>query len=561
MARPIVLSMYAEFRNLYNYLVDSTSSYIGSHHGDQVDDLDITQRVVSFDQKHRFETLKNPLPLLPKFENPSFSTPIRQLQKRQRRESLSDRKMQLVSLLRATNREDLKARACPLTFHYASFEKAQCLETSDKASLSLTEGRQIRWLLIYAIVQTLVSVLRAPPEVKDSITGSYPLCCKIPRRPPWYRSRSRPVQRPGSAASHLSSTSLLYQRHGRNVSTATAPATTSAPIPGALETDLSYAIRKLAFQPRHSVHTSISSTSSKAILNLDTPLPMPSTFTQMAMPFPAFSNTPFVNKNTALHSHTPSAAFAVASSSGPSADATKPEQLPDRTVQSATKASNVLSDASASKTSVSISSISNSNSGTIEHGSNRPSSDSPTSISTARTASSASASLPASARSSTISFSISESGAASIRESGSGGRKRLDLDLTDMDHLSVMGHDDDSGMDNNNNNENEEEKGKEKEEEDEQGEVVPNKSLGWDDGAEEENDEMQEEEEGEDEFDLPPEEKAQIVRFLRAQRSVQSIGPRGAFGDENRDGNGNGNGTGNGTGNGKAEAEAEMEQA
>lgn len=408
-ARSIVLSMYAEFRNLYNYLVDSSSSCAESELESTIDDLGILQRIVSFDQKHRFETLKNPKPLLPRLDLPSCSTSKREsLQLRRRRESLLNRKMELVSLLRATNRDDLKACACPLTLHYASFEKSSCLEAEAKTGLSLTEGRQIRWLLIYAIVQTLVSVLRAPAEVKDSITGAYPLCCKVPRRLPWQgTTAARQITRRSDSAS-----SRHKSYHGRSASGT-----------GSMETDLTCAIRKLALRRSVSVR----------LPQDEPPMTIPSTFTQMPATIstvPAFSNTPFVNKRTALNSHTPSVFTSDRSSYMPLVDSH----------------GNGLDDSASAGVSA--------NRSTYREHARTPSVSSATTAATMTDASTRTDVSP-----------ISEAVGAEVG------------DLTEMDHLSITDEGD--------------------------GEVDGDEDMV--------------------ERELPPEERAQIVRFLRTSKSIQTI--------------------------------------
>ena len=57
------------------------------------------------------------------------------------------------------------------------------MEEEDK--ISALDGRRIRWLLIYGILQTLISVTRIPREVSDTEGVSYSLCCQIAGTPPW----------------------------------------------------------------------------------------------------------------------------------------------------------------------------------------------------------------------------------------------------------------------------------------------------------------------------------------------------------------------------------------
>jgi len=63
------------------------------------------------------------------------------------------------------------------------FERTCTLEGDEKVSAA--DGRKVRWMLIYAIFQTLISVTQAPKDVKDTQDVSYPLCCQIPTTAPW----------------------------------------------------------------------------------------------------------------------------------------------------------------------------------------------------------------------------------------------------------------------------------------------------------------------------------------------------------------------------------------
>lgn len=63
------------------------------------------------------------------------------------------------------------------------FEDACGWERDEK--ISAADGRKVRWTLIYAILQVLVSVNQAPKEVRDTDGVSYPLCVKMPASFPW----------------------------------------------------------------------------------------------------------------------------------------------------------------------------------------------------------------------------------------------------------------------------------------------------------------------------------------------------------------------------------------
>lgn len=71
----------------------------------------------------------------------------------------------------------------PLVQRVEQFESRNIAD--DFEDVSLVDGRKVRWILIYAILQTLVSVTYAPKEVRDPEGLSYALCCHPPKVMPW----------------------------------------------------------------------------------------------------------------------------------------------------------------------------------------------------------------------------------------------------------------------------------------------------------------------------------------------------------------------------------------
>ena len=57
-------------------------------------------------------------------------------------------------------------------------------------SVSCVEARKVRWVLIYAMLQVLVSIAKVPDEVRDTDGVTYPLCCQTAGTPPWIAKKS-----------------------------------------------------------------------------------------------------------------------------------------------------------------------------------------------------------------------------------------------------------------------------------------------------------------------------------------------------------------------------------
>ncbi|KAI7524935.1 hypothetical protein KC331_g17831, partial [Hortaea werneckii] len=75
------------------------------------------------------------------------------------------------ALHEATNAQNEKLLACDLVREYQRFERQRLEE-----KLSAVEARKVRWLLVYSTLQMLISIPRAPKEVRAPETTGYPLC-------------------------------------------------------------------------------------------------------------------------------------------------------------------------------------------------------------------------------------------------------------------------------------------------------------------------------------------------------------------------------------------------
>ena len=185
LSRSVLRSMYFDFRSLYDYLVDTSSSC-------SLQDLTATnggictlQNIIAFDRRYKLTSLPHPLPLIPDASTPSFgSRPSTFARLFNSKRIKMEKKMASLSALAAsTNCEDSTVMESALVRQYFRFEREWAIKDDEK--ISSPEARKVRWILIYAMLQTLISVTRAPIEVRDTEGVSYPLCCQTAGTPPW----------------------------------------------------------------------------------------------------------------------------------------------------------------------------------------------------------------------------------------------------------------------------------------------------------------------------------------------------------------------------------------
>ncbi|KAI4098943.1 MAG: hypothetical protein L6R37_006217 [Teloschistes peruensis] len=178
-------SMYFEFRNLYAYLLDPSSSPELPSNRVADGGICVFQNIAFFEQRRKYASLPHPLPLVPELPpSRQRSNTVWKLFKQSSSQRAEKRNAALAALSAATNPGDPKVMECSLVREYIRFEKSWTLQEKDE-SVSCSDARKIRWILIYAVLQTLISVTRAPPEVRDTEGVPYPLCCQIAGTPPW----------------------------------------------------------------------------------------------------------------------------------------------------------------------------------------------------------------------------------------------------------------------------------------------------------------------------------------------------------------------------------------
>ncbi|KAL8938748.1 MAG: hypothetical protein Q9216_003735 [Gyalolechia sp. 2 TL-2023] len=190
-------AMYFEFRNLYEYLVDPTSGTDLQSDRPADGGICVYQNVSAFDKRKKYTSLPHPLPLVPEssiLSGRQKTGTVRKLFKYSQAQKIERRTAALAALSAATNPSDIKVMECGLVREYLRFEKSWTLQEKDE-SVSCSDARKVRWILIYAVLQTLISVTRAPAEVRDTEGIPYPLCCQIAGTPPWDEDGKKAAQK------------------------------------------------------------------------------------------------------------------------------------------------------------------------------------------------------------------------------------------------------------------------------------------------------------------------------------------------------------------------------
>ncbi|KAK5123857.1 hypothetical protein LTR85_002053 [Meristemomyces frigidus] len=170
--------MYHAFQTLYEYLVDAESSTDFSNSRSLTGGICVVQNVRAFDERHGYTSLPHPMPLLPvvpvtrRASEPQKG--LRSFRLGRQDTATSPKFSASQALTEASNSDDPDVTACELVQEYQRFERQKLEE-----KLTVAEARKVRWLLIYSVLQMLASITRAPKEVRDTETPTYPLCVLI----------------------------------------------------------------------------------------------------------------------------------------------------------------------------------------------------------------------------------------------------------------------------------------------------------------------------------------------------------------------------------------------
>lgn len=187
--RLICNSMYSDFKVLYHHLADPKSN--GHEVVSSINDsggVCVLQNIRSFDTRAKYSPLPHAMPQLPhedtveviptrKERRNSWNPMVkRKLDKEQRNAKRAQ------ALVNSTNR-DWNLTSSLLVRRFCKFESRAASDDMD--TVSLADGRKVRWLAVYAILQTLISTMQAPKQVRNTEGLTYPLCCRVPDLLPW----------------------------------------------------------------------------------------------------------------------------------------------------------------------------------------------------------------------------------------------------------------------------------------------------------------------------------------------------------------------------------------
>lgn len=185
--KPIYQSIYFDFRNLYDFLVDLESTNSLQDQRPASGGICVLQNVQAFDRRHNYVPLPHPMPLLPDHVDDRAGTQSQralQTLKLGTKQSKAEQYMTVrTAFTKATNSSNQSIMNSKLVKDYQRFEREWARTHEEK--VSIRDARKVRWLLIYSCLQVLVSAIRAPKEVKDVEGPEYPLCCLVPSALPW----------------------------------------------------------------------------------------------------------------------------------------------------------------------------------------------------------------------------------------------------------------------------------------------------------------------------------------------------------------------------------------
>ena len=182
-------ALYSDFRTLYHHLVDPLSTPNMTTTVNSAGGVCTWQHIQTFDQRRQYEPIPHPLPKCP--DVPPLDSarpgaeprrnPINPLRKRQANREMRQ-ELEAQALVDASNR-DWSIMSSLLVRRYSDFEQQSVLDDFEK--ITIEDGRKVRWIAIYAILQTLISVMQAPKQVRDAEGLSYLLCVTPPTTFPW----------------------------------------------------------------------------------------------------------------------------------------------------------------------------------------------------------------------------------------------------------------------------------------------------------------------------------------------------------------------------------------
>lgn len=245
----VLLRMRTEFKDLYAYLVDESFTASDCSPAAAQGGVCVLQSVQAFDARLGYESFLHPLPLLP-ISSSDASRPVNN-----RTHSLSlrsptlartfswsrpaspkadSRLLALSTVAKASNHHKPTLLDAPLVKAYRDFETESILSAKEdkRTRVSAAAARKVRWILIYATLQTLRSATDILPAVRTPLTVPYHLSATLPRLP--WQSSPRPSLTP-------SSTHTLHLSLSSSSVSASSPITPHTPI-SPIEPDIDHTL-------------------------------------------------------------------------------------------------------------------------------------------------------------------------------------------------------------------------------------------------------------------------------------------------------------------------------
>ncbi|KAG8414589.1 hypothetical protein J3459_014251 [Metarhizium acridum] len=179
-------AMARDFRALYRLLVDEAYSSSEAMPSVAVGGICTLQLIQSFDTHSCLEPMKHPLPKLPQLDPQPRPKRLAWLPRGPKRRA-DERQLGHAALVNASNwKQDSLEKG--LVRAYRKFEEdcALARKRLDKNErVSLVDGRKVRWILIYAVHQTLRYATQRPYGVQDDPSARYLVTIAKDTLPPW----------------------------------------------------------------------------------------------------------------------------------------------------------------------------------------------------------------------------------------------------------------------------------------------------------------------------------------------------------------------------------------
>ncbi|OBT40854.1 hypothetical protein VE00_09533 [Pseudogymnoascus sp. WSF 3629] len=233
----VLLRMRTEFKDLYAYLVDESFTATDCSPAAAQGGVCVLQSVQAFDTRLGYESFLHPLPLLPttgvsrpvNSRTHSLRSPTTLARtfswSRPASPKTDSRLLALSMVAKASNHHKSALLEAPLVKAYREFETECILSAKEdkRTRVSAAAARKVRWILIYATLQTLRSATDILPAVRTPLTVPYHLSATLPRLP-WSSSPRASLTPSSTQTLHLSLSSTSIP------SSPTTPHTPSSPI-------------------------------------------------------------------------------------------------------------------------------------------------------------------------------------------------------------------------------------------------------------------------------------------------------------------------------------------